>query len=143
MVDSTYLQASNPSSMRDQGICRNTVYNMAPEADQNASEQYMAGNKEFMASSYQFAGEKERLGYVKASKGDRRVQGVIDYKNQDLYSFGGKRPITRAYREASNDLNDVACQGKYYFETVKSKEKNKVYEKEYHEEVNDYTKNIS
>ena len=103
----------------------------------------MAGNKNFMASSYQFAGEKERQGYVKASKGDRRVQGVIDYKNQDLYSFGGKRPITRAYREASNDLNDVACQGKYYFETVKSKDKDKVYDKEYHEEVNDYTKNIS
>ena len=105
MLDSTYLQASNPSSMRDQGICRNTVYNMTPGADPSASQQFYDGKEQFMASAYQFKGEKERLAYVKAHQGDRKVQGVIDYKNQDLYSFGGRQPIGRAYREASQDLS--------------------------------------
>ena len=96
-----------------------------------------------MGSALKFAGESERMGYINARQGDRKVQGVIDYKNQDLYSFGGKSHIRKAYGEASLDLKDAACKGNYYFENKGRPESVMVVEKEYHERVNDYTKNIS
>lgn len=76
--------------------------------------------------------------------GDRKVQGVLNYKNKDLYAYGGKSRIDSAYKEANIDLDGTASDGFHYYEHVRGNEHQpKVYEKEYHEEVNDYTKNIS
>ena len=101
------------------------------------------GQDEFLGSSANFNPEGERLGYVRSSQGDRRVQGVIDYKNQDLYSFGGRTRIQSAMPNAEADLNNSASGGCSYFEVVKGIQQPDGYEKEYHEEVNDYQKNIS
>ena len=45
--------------------------------------------------------------------------------------------------QAEADLNDSASGGHSYFEVVRGVEQPAGYEKEYHEEVNDYQKNIS
>jgi len=72
------------------------------------------------------------------------VQGVIEYPNQDLYAFGGKTKITSAMDEASMDLDQSATKGLQYFDGVRPETAApKHVDKEFHERVNDYTKNIS
>jgi hypothetical protein len=142
---SSYLIASNPNSMRDMGMCRNAVYQVGePGAgDVELDSTYLAG-QEFLASSANFNPTGERWGYVKAHQGDRRVQGVIEYPNQDIYAFGGKTKITSAMDEASIDLDQTATHGLQYFDSVRPETAApKQVDKEYHEHVNDYTKNIS
>jgi hypothetical protein len=51
--------------MRDQGLCRNAVYNFDPlEAPINGPDGFFQGNPEFLKSSYGFTGEGERMSYV-------------------------------------------------------------------------------
>jgi len=102
------------------------------------------GQPEYMSSSYDFKGEGERMGYVKSQHGDREAQGVIEYPNQDLYSFGGKTRIQTAAKQAELSVHEQASNGFNYFQTVKGDTNMPVeVNKEYHEEVNDYQKNIS
>ena len=146
MLDSTYKVASDPNSMRDQGLCRNAVYNIEPvlEPQSNNMDTFYSGKQEFLSSSLDFHPDKERIGWVKSQHGDRKIQGVLNYKNHDLYSYGGKSHISKAFGEANLDLNDAASENHHYYESVRGAEKEpRVYEKEYHEEVNDYTKNLS
>jgi hypothetical protein len=69
---------------------------------------------------------------------------VINYRNHDLYSYGGKSHINSAFPEANLDLDDSASKGNQYYQTVMGdKPDDPKYEKYYHEEVNDYQKNVS
>jgi hypothetical protein len=69
MLDSTYLVGANPNSMRDQGQCRNAVYNMegALLGATGSSDPFYTGREEFLSSSGKFHPEDERLGWVKSS----------------------------------------------------------------------------
>ena len=61
MLDSTYKVASDPNSMRDQGLCRNAVYNIEPvlmPKSQNLDSFYN-GQQEFLSSSADFHGDQE------------------------------------------------------------------------------------
>lgn len=148
MLDSSYVQGANPNSMRDQGICRNAVYNFDPclENQEQAEglNSFYNGQPEYMSSSYEFKGERERQGYLKSQHGDKEAQGVIEYPNQDLYSFGGKTRIHTAAKEAELPLDEQASNGFNYFQSAKGDTNIPVgVDKEYHEQVNDYQKNIS
>lgn len=96
MLDSTYTQAANPNSMRDQGLCRNAVYNiedaLLSPSDGNMDSFYK-GDPEFMSSSLDWRGEKERAAYFKTANGDTEVQGILEYPNHDIYSYGGRSNI--------------------------------------------------
>jgi len=73
--NSSYLIASNPNSMRDQGLCRNAVYSVGePEGPQqtDADSMYL-GQDEFLGSSAKFDPNAERIGYIKSNQGDRKV----------------------------------------------------------------------
>lgn len=121
--NSSYLIASNPNSMRDQGLCRNAVYSVGePEPGQTDADSMYLGQDEFLGSSANFDPNAERLGYIKSSHGDRKVQGVLEYRNRDLYSFGGRTRIQSAMPQADIDLNDSASRGHSYFEVVKGVE---------------------
>jgi len=45
--------------------------------------------------------------------------------------------------QAEGNLDDSASRGHSYFEVVKGIEQPDAYDKDYHEEVNDYQKNVS
>lgn len=83
------------------------------------------------------------MGWVKSTTGDVVAQGVVDYPNHDIYNYGGRTPIRSKAKEASFDLSETASHGYNYYKTVKGYEPPAHVDKEYHEKVNDYTKNIS
>lgn len=70
MLDSSYVQGANPNSMRDQGMCRNAVYNLDPCLENpeqvEGMNSFYNGQPEYMSSSYEFKGERERMGYLKS-----------------------------------------------------------------------------
>ncbi len=92
------------------------MYNFAPLANPiNTEEGYYNGNPEFLSTSYSFNGEGERWGYIHTSKGDSKAQGILNYPNKDVYSYGGKSRINSAYSQVNEDLDDVASRGYSYY----------------------------
>lgn len=119
MLDSTYWIPSNPNSMRDQGLCWNAVYNFEPlAAPLNTKDAYYQGVPDFLTTAHDFHGEDEWWSYAHTHKGDSKAQGVINYRNWDLYSFGGWSPIKSAYQEANFDLDESASRGFHYYDNV-------------------------
>jgi hypothetical protein len=69
---------------------------------------------------------------------------VVDYPTREIYSYGGRTPVRKAYGEAAFDLNETASNGYKYFSDAKGgSEAPNHDDKDYHEQVNDYPKNIS
>ena len=98
-------------------MCRNAVYNIEPvlEAPTHNMESFYNRDPDVMSTSHDFHGEGERLGYVKAEHGDKKVQGVLNYPNHDLYGYGGISPIQSSYPAADIDLDECASNGFHYF----------------------------
>lgn len=78
------------------------------------------------------------------SRSNKRANKIIDYKNQDIYSFGGTTHINKAYTTTKKSpLGQMDAGDEFYFGTyLKKPETNIIYRNEA-ERVNDYTKNIS
>lgn len=121
------------------------MYDFSPlAAPINTVDGYYNGTPEFLSTSYSFNGEGERWGYIHTNKGDSKAQGIINYPNRDVYSYGGKSRIKSAYSNVNSDLDEVASKGYSYYNTLIGRKNNQnVYQKDYHENVNDYQKNIS
>lgn len=81
MNDSTYLNACDPNSMRDQGISRNAVYN----ADIVPIRMLDTKSSTFSSST--------KKPYVQFLNRD----GLI---NKTFYSFGGKRSMRKAAQKS-------------------------------------------
>ena len=89
MLDSTYLVASDPNSMRDQGPCRNAEYHFRPSTAGGNSAGFSTTG--FTTMGYQNP-QNARKQFIK-SKGNKQVQDIIDHKNKSVYGFGGKTRI--------------------------------------------------
>jgi hypothetical protein len=89
MLDSTYLVASNPNTMRDMGPCRNAEYHFSPSA---AVDNLSGYSNTIMTDGSIYDPQKTRQQFIK-SKGNKEVQNIIDYKNRGVYSYGGKTLI--------------------------------------------------
>ena len=81
--DSTYLNASDPNSMRDQGMVRNAEYNIVyPQMDCPTHLGMTMRSQSFRTSSANSFGQKQRSTHNGGAN-----------MNQTFYSFGGKTPI--------------------------------------------------
>ncbi len=143
MVDSTYLVASNPNTMRDQGPCRNAEYHFRPSTSDGRDAGLSTNG--FATFSYQNP-QNARKQFVK-QKGNKEVQNVIDHRNRGVYSYGGKTKIGGRFhhKNAHHALVDyepsftrTATRWNQSVDCAKTK-----ISKELHYKVNDYQKNIS
>lgn len=127
MIDSTYMVASNPNTMRDQGQCRNAEYHFVPKTDQYGSS---------MANTFN------------ANKSVQSQVGKTFMKNKDGYSFGGKTKFGNMYHHTSAytgfvDPAGASCASNKRFSKSIDEGTASIYNREYNQKVNDYTKNIS
>lgn len=143
MLDSTYLVASNPNSMRDQGPCRNAEYYFRPSTSDGREDGFSASG--FATFSYQNP-QHSRRQFVK-SKGNKQVQDVLDHKNRGVYSYGGNTKIGARFhhKNANHALVDYeptfSRTANRWTKSVDSSKQ--PITKELHHRVNDYQKNIS
>lgn len=142
MIDSTYLVASNPNTMRDNGPCRNAEYYVQLDPSQEDADGY----NNTLRSQFEWSDpQKNRMGYVKG-KGNKKIQNLIDYPNKDVYSFGGKTKMGASYHHKNAYTGLIEPDSGFYRTTNKwtqSVDDGELIDKELHEKVNDYTKNIS
>jgi len=89
MLDSTYLVASDPNTMRDQGPCRNAEYLFKPSTEAVNSAGFSSTGFTNIGSQNP---QNARRQFIKG-KGNKRVQNIIDHKNKGVYSFGGQTRI--------------------------------------------------
>lgn len=130
MIDSTYLVASNPNTMRDLGPCRNAEYYFTP------------------SWGYDETGAmKNTFQTINSSQSPEKV-GKTFFKNKDGYSFGGKTKFGDMTHHKNAYTGLVELNPSYYVSKDNKWSKSidesklKVY-REYNQKVNDYTKNIS
>lgn len=97
MLDSTYMVASDPNTMRDTGATRNAEYFV--KGDPGISIFYLSDKH---ANKHQdYVKLKTSLntttGFMKKRNLDKRnnnnVQKIINYDNRAIYSYGGKTSI--------------------------------------------------
>lgn len=143
MLDSSYLVASNPNSMRDQGPCRNAEYDFTPSIDADGLSGL--GNTAYSYTSWQ-SPQQARKQYIKG-RGNKSVQGVLDYKNKGVYSYGGKTKIGGRlhHKKANSGFDDL---NQNYLDTMNKWSQSidsasPTIERDYNQRVNDYSKNVS
>lgn len=143
MLDSTYLVASDPNSMRDMGPCRNSEYNIGPAMAMGS----MTGFTNTMQSENSvYSPQKTRDQFIK-SKGNRGIQSMIDYKNKAVYSYGGKTKIMdkKNGKIIKGSLGDYTSQ----YSPTKNRWSKSIdmvphtINREFNHRVNDYSKNVS
>lgn len=133
MNDSTYLNASDPNSMRDQGHTRNAVYNVGIEDNPKLHSKYLSSIA-FSKTQSDFSSE----GYAEYL----RRNGAT---NNTFYSFGGKSGIKETIKGSNPLINPVftdhwaGCDAQRTMPRAEQVN----YIKNPLERVNDYTKNIS
>lgn len=142
MIDSTYLVASDPNSMRDQGPCRNAEYYFTPSVGADDMSGHSQTYKSYRSNQ---TPQQVRNQYIKG-KGNKSIQGIIDYKNRGVYSYGGKSKI--GSQPHHNQSSEYDC-----YDPMITQFSNKwsqsvdgtaqIIEKDYHTRVNDYSKNVS
>lgn len=143
MLDSTYLVASNPNTMRDQGPCRNAEYYFAPSSDLDD----LSGYRNTMQSNSSWhTPDQMRKQYIK-TKGNKDIQEIIDYKNKGVYSYGGRSNIGSGFQH-KNAYDALAGYNPDFSQTFNKWTRSmdgssQIIEREYNQKVNDYTKNIS
>ena len=130
MLDSTYLVASNPNTMRDLGPWRNAEYYFVPSGGFDET-----------------SGMRNTFQTINSSQSPQRV-GKTFLKNRDGYSFGGKTKFGDMYHHKNAYTGMTELSPSYYISKDNKWSKSidesnmKVY-REYNQKVNDYTKNIS
>lgn len=127
MIDSTYLVASNPNTMRDLGPCRNAEYYFSPSSGLDVT-----------------GGMKNTFQTINSSQSP----GKTFFKNKDGYSFGGKTKFGDMSHHKNAYTGMVELNPSYYVSRdnkwSKSIDDSKMrIHREYNQKVNDYTKNIS
>jgi hypothetical protein len=142
MLDSTYMVASNPNTMRDNGPCRNAEYYVQYEPDGSEVQSY----QRTIESQHDWTDpQKNRSQFIKG-QGNKKIQNLIDHPNRDVYSYGGKTKMGNAYHHKNSYTGLIEPDSGFYRTTNKwtqSVDDGQVIQKEHHEKVNDYTKNIS
>ena len=130
MLDSTYLVASNPNTMRDLGPCRNAEYYFAPSGAFDET-----------------SGMRNTAQTMSQSQSPIKV-GKTFLKNRDGYSFGGKTRFGDLHHH-KNAYTGMTELNPAYYVSKNSKWSKSIDEsalkvnREYNQKVNDYTKNIS
>jgi hypothetical protein len=129
--------------MRNLGPCRNAEYNFKPTVDESHNGTFY--NTGMSRASHQTP-QQARQQFIKA-RGNKNTQDVIDYKNRDVYSFGGKTKIKKKYHhinadEGLHEYNPIFSKtGSKWTQSVDRSQK--VIYREYNQQVNDYSKNVS
>lgn len=143
MIDSSYLVASDPNTMRNLGPCRNAEYYFRPPTEEGSMGTFSNTGMSFI--SYQNP-QKSREQFVK-NKGNTKIQSIIDHKNRDVYSFGGKTRIGQRYHhknveEALHEYDPMFSKtGNKWTQSVDNTQK--IIYRNYNHRVNDYSKNVS
>jgi len=143
MIDSSYLVASDPNSMRNQGPCRNAEYYFQPSTQEGSVKGFSTTGFSYSSSVNP---QKARRLFIK-NKGNKRVQNIIDHKNRGVYSYGGKTKIGSRFHH-KNTHHALVDYEPDFSRTAnrwnKSVDASKILiDKEFHNQVNDYHKNIS
>lgn len=140
MVDSTYRVASDPNTMRDLGPCRNAEYRYRVDGDDDLSGYH--NTMQSIQSNH--TPQQLRRQYIR-SKGNKSIQNIIDYKNKDVYRFGGKTQIGAPshHKTAQNTMSEF--ERDYYKTTSNWANVNhsQTIARDAHVMVNDYSKNVS
>lgn len=121
MIDSTYTNACDPNSMRDNGAVRNCVYVSKVNPDTTTAAEY-AEKRTQKHQSY-----------------DRFLVPTA-VSNKTFYSFGGKKNVRK---ENVFYTDDLVTPQLLHNDTLMRRERSNAYPKVRNELVNDYTKNIS
>lgn len=121
MLDSTYTNASDPNSMRDQGAVRNCQYVGKVNEDKTTADEYA----------------KKRT--AKHQSYDRYLVPTAN-SNKTFYSFGGKKSVRKDNVFYQDDLVTPQL---LHNDTLMRRQRENPYPKLRNELVNDYTKNIS
>jgi hypothetical protein len=142
MIDSTYMVASNPNTMRDLGPCRNAEYYYTVDGDDDLSG-YQNTMQSFGSNQ---TPQQLRQQYIK-SKGNKSIQNIIDYKNKDVYRFGGHTQMGDISHNSDAQRKMSEYERDYYKTTnnwAQSQDGGKqTITRDPHVKVNDYSKNFS
>ena len=143
MIDSSYVVASNPNTMRDLGPCRNAEYYFKIEGDDDD----LSGYKNTMQSFQSIQNPQDQRKQFIKGKGNKSIQNIIDYKNRDVYRFGGKTRIGSAHHHRDAQRNMSEYEQNFYQTNNKWTQstdlRSNTIVKDKHVQVNDYSKNVS
>jgi len=130
VLDSTYLNACDPNSMRDQGLTRNAVYSaVITDNDEPANVSFKSGSRCLSQTPGKYQEFLRRDGAT----------------NNSFYSFGGRRNLKGVVKNTKPLVNPIFKKHWAGADDRRQVPRGEqvIYVKEPLERVQDYTKNIS